>query len=84
MTTAERFWAKVSFAGECWEWQASRNQQGYGTFQLDRKARRAHRVAWQLTNGPEGHTTHPALARKYGVHPWTIKSVLNRTMWAHI
>jgi hypothetical protein len=40
----------------CLEWQASRNGDGYGHFKLRGKARRSHRVAWEITYGtiPDG------------------------------
>ena len=49
---AARFWAKVrkKSPDECWEWQGKRRADGYGT--LLRRSVRAHRVAWELTNGP--------------------------------
>ena len=28
----DRFLSKISIVGECWEWQAARNEQGYGRF----------------------------------------------------
>ena len=52
----ERFWAKVDKKGpgECWEWTASLNNKGYGM--IGRSGRRgtvlAHRVSWELANGP--------------------------------
>jgi len=50
----ERFWSKVNKAGEddCWEWNGSCNNNGYGRFYLNNKMQRAHRVSWELTNGP--------------------------------
>lgn len=40
----------------CIEWPASRNRDGYGRADIHtricRKARRAHRVAWEEANGP--------------------------------
>jgi hypothetical protein len=44
-----RFWSKVDRRGpdECWEWQAGREDSGYGVFD----GRHAHRVAWEITNG---------------------------------
>jgi DNA-directed RNA polymerase specialized sigma subunit len=50
----KRFWDKVTVGGkdECWEWQASCNQHGYGYFGKDNKIKKAHRVAWELTHGP--------------------------------
>lgn len=53
-----RFWSKacVLDESECWEWQGSRNWQGYGWAQPSGKNRGAHRVAWLLTHGsiPDG------------------------------
>lgn len=49
----ERFWQKVQHSDSgCWEWLGSRDGGGYGMFQYgSRDSRRAHRVAWELTNG---------------------------------
>jgi hypothetical protein len=51
----ERFWSKVDRSGECWMWVASLASTGYGQF-YDKPRRRtpigAHRVAWELANGP--------------------------------
>jgi hypothetical protein len=50
----ERFWAKVDKRGpdDCWPWQASLDEGGYGQFDQDQ----AHRVAWMMAHGdiPEG------------------------------
>jgi hypothetical protein len=49
---AERFWAKVEKTeGGCWLWTASRHPKGYGLLSFGNRPARAHRVAWQLTNG---------------------------------
>ena len=52
----ERFWEKVDkSAGPdgCWLWLASCHPtSGYGVFFLAYKTKPAHRIAWQLTNGP--------------------------------
>ena len=59
-TLGERFWSKVdkSNLDGCWEWQASLDTRGYGNFGVPRDdgsgryiMQRAHRVAWELTNG---------------------------------
>jgi hypothetical protein len=49
----ERFWAKVNKNGDCWLWTASTSW-GYGVIGVAGKGRikRAHRVAWELTQGP--------------------------------
>lgn len=54
-TTEELFYAKVSKTPTdtgCLEWLGSRNPDGYGKFGIERKSRYAHRVAWELVNGP--------------------------------
>jgi hypothetical protein len=50
----ERFWSKVDIKSpeECWEWKAGKTLNGYGTFRLSVKHKYAHRLAWELTNGP--------------------------------
>lgn len=50
-----RFWSKVKVGqGGCWLWQAAiLGRTGYGSYQFGRKRKeRAHRIAWQLENGP--------------------------------
>jgi len=57
---AERFWNrvdktdlnKVGETGGCWLWSGAVNAYGYGIVSKDRRPRRAHRVAWELTHGP--------------------------------
>lgn len=48
----ERFWAKVDKSQECWVWTAARNRKGYGILLVDGKNRQAHRVSYELANGP--------------------------------
>ena len=54
----ERFWNKVDIKqdDECWEWNASKNPQGYGHFKLNGTSRSSHRVSWELNKGiiPDG------------------------------
>jgi hypothetical protein len=49
-----RLWRKIKIAGEdeCWEWQAYKTKQGYGVVGLKSKTALAHRVAFELKNGP--------------------------------
>lgn len=53
-TAAEsRFWAKVDKSGECWEWLAAKDQDGYGVFSpTGTRTIKAHRFSYQLANGP--------------------------------
>lgn len=61
MTDAGRFWAKVNRQGPvvredlgpCWVWTASLRPNGYGQLKFrGRAGRKAHRVSWELHNGP--------------------------------
>lgn len=45
-----RFWSKVRYGPDCWEWQATPSQ-AYGLFRHKGKMRKAHRVAYELTHG---------------------------------
>lgn len=52
---ADRFWEHVDRRGpdECWPWIGAKRFFGYGAFNIGKKkAKGAHRVAWELTNGP--------------------------------
>lgn len=42
------FWSNVPSGDGCWEWQGHVGRGGYGTFSRFK----AHRLAWELTNGP--------------------------------
>ena len=57
----DRFWSKVNRDGPiareglspCWLWTGPLNRAGYGRFAIDhRHTCGAHRVAWELANGP--------------------------------
>lgn len=53
-----RFWSKIDETpgqgpqGECWEWKASLQNEGYGQFQTGITVVLAHRRAYELTHGP--------------------------------
>lgn len=57
---AARFWAKVDTSGCCWTWMSAKLRAGYGVFTVSMRrddrplavTLKAHRVAWELTNGP--------------------------------
>lgn len=46
------FWSKVDKTGDCWIWLSSKSEKGYGVFYAGGRTIRAHRVAWELVNGP--------------------------------
>ena len=49
---AARFWARVLKTDGCWLWQGSRGKKGYGRLSRGNKTVLAHRISWQLHNGP--------------------------------
>ena len=51
-TIGVRFWDKVEKTDTCWLWTAGKDPNGYGRFGIDRKARLAHRVAYEMLVGP--------------------------------
>lgn len=55
LSLAERFWLQVEKIPEhsCWEWTGSiRTRDGYGGIKFQQRSLLAHRVAWELHNGP--------------------------------
>ncbi len=53
----ERFLAKVDSTQDCWLWQDALSPSGYGTFHMNGKNHRAHRISYLLFVGeiPKGH-----------------------------
>lgn len=49
-----RFWNAVEKRGpdECWEWKRGRQRAGYGALYIAPKVIGAHRIAYELANGP--------------------------------
>lgn len=54
--TEDRFWSKVDKSDECWVWMAAKNHLGYGRFFVNGMVKRAHRVSFEMVNGPIGDT----------------------------
>jgi len=52
VTPESRFWAYVAKGDGCWEWQSTRDTNGYGLFWNGTRRVPAHRFAWELVNGP--------------------------------
>lgn len=51
-TLEQRFWSKVQKAPDgCWVWTGAKTY-GYGVLGIDSRNRRAHRVSFELANGP--------------------------------
>lgn len=50
--TPERFWGRVEKTETCWLWARYSDPRRYGLFTRDGRTISAHRMAWELTNGP--------------------------------
>lgn len=51
-TVHEWFWDHVTKTANCWLWNGSHSAAGYGRLSMERKWYYAHRVAWEISNGP--------------------------------
>jgi hypothetical protein len=51
-TVAERFWELVQKSEGCWVWQGNIDDDGYGRFGSKGTVKQAHRVSWEIINGP--------------------------------
>lgn len=51
MTITERFFSKTQLNGDCIEWIAYKNDDGYGQLEFKRKQMLAHRAAYKLCKG---------------------------------
>jgi hypothetical protein len=49
---SEHFWHQVQKDTECWEWTAATTPAGYGKLTFYGESLAAHRVSWELSNGP--------------------------------
>ncbi len=47
----ERLWRRVEKSDDCWTWQGA-TIRGYGALMVDHRTTYAHRLSWELANGP--------------------------------
>ena len=50
-TLEERFWEKVGKTPSCWQWNAKKNEKGYGRFWAHGRNLGAHRISWMIAFG---------------------------------
>ena len=63
LTPIDRFWLNVNKIDtlDCWEWEGTRNDRGYGLFRFNKSSIRAHRYSYILAYGDfrdELHVCH--------------------------
>lgn len=80
---AERFWGKVCKHGPdgCWVWLGAKDPNGYGVFNVVPYLDRAHRIAYELTQGdiPEGLTIDHLCFNKSCCNPAHLEAVSHQT-----
>jgi hypothetical protein len=48
----KRFWDKVNKTQTCWLWTAAKDETGRGYFNVNQKAKRVHRLSYEMHKGP--------------------------------
>lgn len=52
VTQIELFWTRVEKTAGCWLFRGGKKHDGYGLIRLHGKMVQAHRLSWELANGP--------------------------------
>jgi hypothetical protein len=52
LSLSARFWSRVDMSSDCWTWTGRVDKDGYGRMVYNHRKRGAHRVSWELHNGP--------------------------------
>lgn len=86
LTLEQRFWPKVNKGTGCWEWTGYVMPQGYGLFWDGKKPNTAHRVSWELTNGPipDGMDLDHRCANRRCVRPDHLRVVTRSQNMQHL
>lgn len=95
-TVSEAFWSCVPVAEihDCWEWQGTIQDTGYGRFKVGTQPHSAHRTSWEIHFGPipkEMHVLHRCDNRKcvnpahlfLGTNDDNIKDMIAKQRHAH-
>lgn len=79
-TVKDRFWAKVDKSGECWLWTAGLNQDGYGSFSINRSYISAHRASYLIEHKvlPDGKVIDHLCHVRRCVRPTHLRAVTHK------
>ena len=85
VTMEQRFWRSVEKTDGCWLW-TSTSINGYGHFRLHGRNHYAHRVSYELHDGPvpEGQTIHHACSQRLCVNPDHLQAISQRENMAEM
>lgn len=75
-----RFWNKVLFTTDCWEWQGWKKPDGYGIIRFNHKNLRVHRVSYELQKNqiPDGMVLDHLCRNKKCVNPEHLEVVTHK------
>lgn len=88
LTLEQRFWSRVTknSSSGCWEWTSYTNSDGYGLISVNRRNALAHRVSWELANGPipDGMVLDHRCANPKCVNPYHLRTVTQAQNLQHL
>lgn len=78
--TLERFWDKVLFTTDCWEWQNCKDGGGYGMFSVNDKLIKVHRFSYEIHKGkiPNGMQIDHLCRVRHCVNPEHLEVVTQK------
>ena len=75
------FLMSVQKTESCWLWSAGRDKNGYGRVTCGRRARKAHRVSYELFVGEISPGSLVRHRCDHGVAPRTVRDAVNGVTW---
>lgn len=87
LSAHDRFWEKVDKepSNGCWNWTGAALPLGYGQIKIGGRSLRAHRVSWEMANGPipDGMVIDHRCANPSCVNPGHLRAVTQAQNMQH-